>query len=162
MSAFTSAPCQVTLECEECAGQEQVEGTNSVHGQPVLDWWYRKAKERCAACRALDLVDVDTPSSFNGKTETSRDAAEATLGGTASLRRRVLTRIVECGGLTRDELVVEFSRTWQSVTPRVTELKKWGWIVDSGEVRRTRSGCGASVMVASDAGLYQLEHEEGA
>jgi hypothetical protein len=56
-------------------------------------------------------------------------------------------------GLTCDEVEQALDRTHQSISARVNQLRDSGWIVDSGERRKTRSGRNAVVWTPSQAAL---------
>jgi len=78
-----------------------------------------------------------------GAGDTERAAAELAAPRSGTWRWRVLLA-VELGGLL------------YTVAPRRHELARDGWIVDSGERRRTPSGTEAVVWVLSEAGYRQL------
>lgn len=54
-------------------------------------------------------------------------------------------------GRTTDEVEEELNRTHQSISARVNALKDAGWIIDSGQRRKTRSGREAIVWTPTQA-----------
>lgn len=68
-------------------------------------------------------------------------------------RQRILAAIVDAGaaGVTLDELSQRFGVPAHTISGRVTELKRAGLVRHTGDRRRTRSGCSAAVIVATEA-----------
>ena len=56
-------------------------------------------------------------------------------------------------GFTCDEVERALDRTHQSISARINELRDTGWIIDSGERRKTRSGRNAVVWTPTQAAL---------
>lgn len=84
---------------------------------------------------------------------TSREAALRALPGTATRRYQVLATIAGSPtGMTDDEIITSQRMPHQSVGPRRLELVEGGWIEDSGQRRKTRTGADAIVWVLSEAG----------
>lgn len=85
---------------------------------------------------------------------TSEEAALRAMPRSSTRRFMVLEAIVAAGeaGRTDDELIVELGLPHQSVGPRRLELVEGGWIEDSGQRRRTRTGADAIVWVLTEAG----------
>ena len=85
-----------------------------------------------------------------GKRDTSRQAF-------ASIRdqirgegqRIVFDEIVKRGGATCEEIVIGESMRTQTVSARINDLHRAGWVVDSGERRKTTSGRNAIVWVVA-------------
>lgn len=65
--------------------------------------------------------------------------------------RRALRLVRERGGLTRDEISVEFPLPLQSVCSVVHTLVKLGHLRETESTRKTRTGCRASVLVPTAA-----------
>lgn len=82
--------------------------------------------------------------------DTSKEAAEAIAPHVNRLQALALGEIRGAGrnGHTREELSEALAIDPKSIEPRVSELKRKGLIVDSGQRRLNRSGKRASVMVA--------------
>jgi len=74
--------------------------------------------------------------------ETSFQAAEQLKPMVKKLAGQVLREflIADEAGLTADAVQVRLRGTHQSVSPRITELARHGWIYDTKHRRKTRSG----------------------
>lgn len=75
-----------------------------------------------------------------------------------TLRRLVISTLVAHqldlrDGMTCHELEARLRRPHQSVSPRVHELERAGWIVNSGRVRKTPTGSEAIVWVPTDKAI---------
>jgi hypothetical protein len=83
--------------------------------------------------------------------ETSRQAAIDNYPRSNTQRRRVLDAIVAAGedGHTRDELSITLRLPINSVLPRVVELKRDGFVVESSKTRTTSTGSRATVLVVA-------------
>ena len=89
--------------------------------------------------------------------DTSRAAALSMVGGTGSLRRRVLQRLADEGKPMSDEqlqAVLEMNPSTER--PRRGELVKYGYIKDSGERGKTWSGRNATLWQVTAKGLAAL------
>lgn len=76
---------------------------------------------------------------------------------TGSQRHRVLELIVQGDGLTADQVQnCIFNGKHQSISARVSELERDGFIVDSKRRRKTSSGHQAIVWVATDRGRARI------
>jgi hypothetical protein len=84
---------------------------------------------------------------FQRHSETSRQAAIDNFPRSGSQRRFVLDAIVAAGvvGLTREQ-IGDLGLTAGSVSPRVVELIRAGWIEETGTTRTTRQGSAAKVL----------------
>ena len=71
-----------------------------------------------------------------------------------------LRAIRRLGPSTTDELCVHFGATPNQISGRLTELKKMGYVKDTGEVRKTRTGFNAKVLAITGLGLVALNEEE--
>ena len=89
-----------------------------------------------------------------GAGDTERAAAELVAPRSGTWRWRVLLAVARAGasGRTDWELHSELGGLLYTVAPRRHELARDGWIVDSGERRRTPSGVDAVVWVLSGVG----------
>lgn len=87
---------------------------------------------------------------FVSHSSTSRAAAEAIDPSTVTLRDQVLQWIRDRGGdgATDEEIQLGLGINPSTERPRRRELQQAGFIVDSGQVRRTRSRRDAVVWVA--------------
>ena len=72
--------------------------------------------------------------------ETTRKAYESVNRGNDSLYSRVLTQLSDNRSSTCDELEVELEARHQSVSSRIRKGVQDGFIKNSGEKRRTRTG----------------------
>lgn len=100
-----------------------------------------------------DLFGIDSEQSLpyaKGR-ETSKAAAESMLPHAGTLRAMVYDEIKARGsiGATSDEIEHVFDMLHQTISPRVYELAKAGFIVDSGKRRSTRSYRRAIVWIAA-------------
>lgn len=86
----------------------------------------------------------------NAPKGTSDKAASYIAPHTPNQRSRVFDAIQNAGtwGMTDEEGQAHTGIKVQSYTPRRRELAQAGWIQDSGERRKTISGCDAAVWVA--------------
>lgn len=81
---------------------------------------------------------------------TSEAAAESMVLPASGLRKKILDLIRDGGGFTCDEVERIFRIRHQSASARIRELVQDGWIEDSGESRKTRSGRKAIVWKAKE------------
>jgi hypothetical protein len=86
--------------------------------------------------------------------DTSAAAKAAIRPSAATMRQRILQRIVAAGidGCTDDELQHELDIQGSTERPRRQELQQAVLITQSGEVRKTASGRSAVVWVATERG----------
>ena len=98
-------------------------------------------------------MDEDTPGLVRrDHPDTSREAAASTVTG--KLRVKVYEFIVRRGqrGATDEEIIeagIKRGYLANGIRPRRVELVRYGWIIDSGERRPTRSGRSAIVWVVN-------------
>lgn len=92
-----------------------------------------------------------------GAPDTQREAAIAVYPRTGTDRRRVLDWIATQGarGATDEEIVEALRMPANTERPRRNELLNDGWIVDSGERRRTSTGTDAAAWVLSERGAEE-------
>jgi hypothetical protein len=103
------------------------------------------------------LSDEDVPGTPRTKdSDTSEAAAIAQAPKVSGDRERVLRAIADRPA-TRDELVQRLNMPDKTVGPRVWELKRGGFVVDSPRKRATRAGKLAHVLVVSEKGEAALE-----
>ncbi len=98
------------------------------------------------------MTDVPTLP-FNRGSDTSKAAAEKVRSRAFSDRERLRALLLEAGddGLTTDEAEVLLDMKHQTCSARMNDLhSKMGMAVDSGRRRATRSGCSATVYVATE------------
>lgn len=98
---------------------------------------------------------------FSSESDTSREAALFNYPRSGTQRWQVLTAIVSSGGRTRDQLSEQLHLPDSSVDARVWELKKGGWIEESGRKERTRAAAEATVLVATTHGREEVQRQEG-
>lgn len=78
----------------------------------------------------------------------SQEAAERIAPTARIVRAQVLQRFVEAypGGLTADEVAANLKLSVLTVRPRVSELRRDGRLIVTGERRMNRSGMSATVL----------------
>ena len=81
------------------------------------------------------------------KTDTSKAAADQ-VSDVAGLRKEVLKAIQGSSGLTTEEIETLTGIDYRTAQPRTSELRALGFIEDSGQRRRNRSGRAAIVWIA--------------
>ena len=91
---------------------------------------------------------------------TSRQAAEKVSADLGDRQVRVLRAIRRLGPSTTDELCIYFDLSPNQISGRLTELKKMGYIKDTGEIRKTRTGFNAKVLGITGLGVVALNEEE--
>ncbi len=93
--------------------------------------------------------------------DTSIRAALTDMPRKGSLRRDVIQTLVAYhsqfdAGMTCDDLERRLRKSHQSMSPRVHELEKGGWIRDSKERKNTRSGQKAIVWRPTDKAIERM------
>jgi hypothetical protein len=97
------------------------------------------------------------------KTRTSKEAAECIAGIAGTLRGKVYALIAASGeyGMTDDEIETVSGLIHQTASARRRELvDKLHLIVDSGRVRKTRSGRNATVWIVVPKGSTEPPKQE--
>jgi hypothetical protein len=114
----------------------------------------------------LNELDLEAPDAVrtgdNNPCLTSSQAAEWMRDKAGDLAGRVFAAILKvhhggAGGLTTEQIERHLSGKHQTVSPRVTELRDKGYIVDSGQRRKTASGRQAIVWTPSEVALKAAE-----
>lgn len=107
-----------------------------------------------------DDVPVEDPAAnalggFTADSATSRKAALDNYPRSGTQRARVLGAIVATAphGRTAHEVAAATGLYYGSVTPRIGELKRGGWIVASEETRKSEHGSDAEVLYATERAL---------
>lgn len=114
------------------------------------------------ACSALRHLGLAAPTGTPVNVPSTPTAADA-----AASMRKIVGKVVGdvfleilaahytygVTGLTADAIQVRLKGTHQGISPRITELRDKGWIMDSGLRRPTRSGRQAIVWKATQLGL---------
>jgi hypothetical protein len=105
----------------------------------------------------LGLAEPDKVRTVTHAPETSHEAAASMRARAGSDAHAVFQTIWlawkrESVGLTTDQIEARLSRTHQSISARVNQLKNEGWIIDSGYRLRTRSGRKAIVWTPTNVG----------
>lgn len=104
-----------------------------------------------------DRVGQFSDPDVSGAPETQRQAAILSYYKTGSDRLRVLDAIARArdDGLTDFEIEQAFEMKHQTASARRNDLRKDGWIIDSGKRRQTDTGREAAVWVLSDQGRIE-------
>jgi hypothetical protein len=108
------------------------------------------SKKKKSAKKELPNTAPHTPGS-----ETSEAAAKKVAFRLTKVRAAVLYEIGRTGGvgMTDDELEEKLGYPTSTARKRRTDLFQAGLVVDSGDTRKTRAGCDATVWMISDDGL---------
>lgn len=108
------------------------------------------------AHRELGLAPLSTRgATSNNSTDTSAQAA-ASLGNVGALAMRCFDEIVLAGGLTCYQVTQILGAEHQTISARINDLMSKGWIVDSGQRRKTGSGRPAIVWKPTHNALQRL------
>lgn len=138
-----------------------VAATQLVQGQwkTYLGYGQERALiEAAQNLRALGPAQPAKPRSSGAGNVTSEMAAAYMNGKRAGTQRAWILRRLQYGtGWTTDQLVEASQRPHQSISARVNELRDAGWLADSGETRKTRSGMDAIVWVLTDAARHAIQ-----
>lgn len=123
------------------------------HCKKYADEWWAATDDALDLYRAVQEYEALGLQALGpaepGKRDTSA-AAAASLTDVSGEALVCFNEIVAAGGLTVDQLEVILRRPHQSVSARVNDLVRKGWIVESGMKRKTRSGRQAIVWVPSE------------
>lgn len=91
-------------------------------------------------------------------TDTSRDAAKSMESAAGTLRRMALDKIKQSpAGLTADQCADRLNEGVLSIRPRLSELRRFGLIMDSGRRGVNASGKRAVVWVARETTSLLLQ-----
>lgn len=108
------------------------------------------------------VMDLDRPVPVSRKVRstdpgTSRRAALEALPRQGGQRRRILEAILQTGirGLTYDDVSERLHMRGVSVSTRISELARGGWIESHGE-RKTSAGAMAAVWVATERARTEI------
>jgi len=82
--------------------------------------------------------------------QTSRDAYESVNRADDTLYDKVLNCIYDNGSMTCDEVEVEIGGRHQSVSSRIRKGVQDGYLMNSGDKRKTRTGRNAIVWIIAD------------
>ena len=117
------------------------------------------------AVKALRRHDLEMPDGAlvgSDHPVTSKQAAEWMAKQHPDLCAKVFREIWHAyqyaglGGLTTDHVQQRMDGNHQSISPRITQLRDEGWIRDSGERRKTRSGRAATVWQPTPAAIQAM------
>lgn len=105
--------------------------------------------------------DLDATTAPAVARDTSIAASYSNMPRKGSMRRDVIQTLVAYhsqfdAGMTCDDLERRLRKSHQSMSPRVHELEKGGWIVDSKERKLTRSGQKAIVWRPTDKAIDRM------
>jgi hypothetical protein len=113
---------------------------------------YRDSLTRAVhTLRALELEAPGETRTSKVAPVTSQMAAAYMHGARAESQAGWILRALYNRRFTTDELVTASGRPHQSISARVNELRDGGWICDSGDTRKTRSGQEATVWMLTPA-----------
>lgn len=102
---------------------------------------------------SADAQDYPNAAGFKGldavSRACSRDAAASLAGNVGRLRKRALVTLASLGEAT-PERVSEMAG--QFLNPRLSECKRLGWVVPTGERQRTSAGRSGAVLRLTEAG----------
>lgn len=118
----------------------------------VSDW------QVLAPGEPLPSFDSQPGQARRGDTSTAK-AAAASLGKPGNKRRRVLQAIIDAGGrgLTSEEAVAVTGIEYRTLTPRVGELKRWGYIEAlEGVTRLGTHGAQQQVLIATQRAITEM------
>lgn len=125
--------------------------------QEEFDYWPEEADEDLGAAtrNSVGAARSSDPS-------TSKEAAKAVYPRSGSLRHTVLLWIAHNGdhGATAHELEQATGIEYRSLTPRIGELKKAGFIRTTGHTRIGGRGAAMDVNVLTDKGRRAVEHHD--
>lgn len=91
----------------------------------------------------MDTIDICE--NFHGGNPQSEAAHDFIMEHKSHVARRILTVLKTKGAATCDEVEVITGMKHQTVSARMSELKRDGYIVPTGEHRLTRGKCSAGV-----------------
>ena len=91
--------------------------------------------------------------------DTSKAASNSVAPTLAGRQREVLKTIAYLGQSTIDFLCIQMDKTPNQISGRFTELKKMGYIADTGQRKTTRTGCKAKVWAVTIEGAGALHYE---
>lgn len=107
--------------------------------------------------RIIRTPDEDVPlPSHRGGPETERVAASLARLRAGTLRAKVLLSLHEAPG-TQGEVAERLGAYHYSVAPRFIELRRAGWLRDSGQRRETERGAPAVVWELTESGHAMAE-----
>ena len=103
----------------------------------------------------LRAVDSDHVITSRNPQRTSNKAAERFLPRSGTVRRKVYEHLSQSGGLTDYELEQVFGISHQTISASRRSLVVDGWLVDSGQTRKNKSGndCIVWVVVQFNNGM---------
>jgi hypothetical protein len=111
-------------------------------------------------------LEEDRLGPFARDSETSRQAALDAYPRQGSQRHRILLVFARqvpretAAGYTRDELEAFTSLSGNTIRPRVQELIEGGFLTETEETRRTRSGSEATVLKITHKGRAEIQEKE--
>jgi len=108
---------------------------------------------------------TDDPGAANHESWTSINAAQLSAITAGSLRRRIVDQIYLVStsplrGLTDDELERRLNKPHTSVSSARNWLVQRGWLIDSGDVRQTRSLRPATVWIMTDQAKQRIRRSQ--
>lgn len=136
----------------------------------VYDQWktypgYGLERELIEAVQDLEALGLELPGDARSSARhplTSDQAALWMRGARAKSAAARIVRLIHRGGpMTVDEMQVNLGMKHQTCSPRVTELRNSGWLVDSGVKRKTSSGEQAISWALSGRARQLLAAESG-
>lgn len=114
-----------------------------------------------AAVKALDKFEAAELTGAGAKYTAGSDTSQAAAGLAVpvqySARQQIIKLLAHLGelGLTDDQMETRLRRSHQTVSSARNWLVEAGWVRDSGQRRKTRSGRMAVVWMLTDTGVRQ-------
>lgn len=98
-----------------------------------------------------------------GDPDTSKKAAKIVYPRTGSQRHLALMAVAICGnsGAIADDVSRLTKIPWRSITPRLGELKRAGWITPDGRTRVGEMGAQQEVIVLTEKAKEWIKKKEG-
>ena len=148
----------------ERAEQEVIDAAFTLHrnNYGIVEAYWRpedkiRLRDAVMELEALGLAQLsERGTTSNNSTDTSAQAA-ASIGNISGLARTCFDEIVLAGGLTTYQLTQVLGREHQTISARVNDLMRKGWIVDSGQRRKTGSGRNAIVWKPTHLALKETQ-----
>jgi len=125
-------------------------------------WRDTQLADKIAALDALGLADPGRARANKGAPVTAQQAAIWMNGDKSrGVAARIVRLLTQHAWLTEEQVERMLSGKHQTISPRFTELRDNGWIVDTGYSMETSSGCQAIAWALSHAARQAINGQEG-